>query len=85
MVSLVIITFFVQIRYGHVFTVNSQKKLAIRVLTVYLLTLMVSALMLYAIDRLPAFTEPLVAIKRTVLVAFPAVFAATVVDSLHGN
>lgn len=43
-------------------------------LTAYLVTLTVSALMLSAIDSLPAFAEP--------LAALPAVFAATV-DSLH--
>ena len=48
----------------------------------YLLTLLVSAIVLLTIDRLPAITDPLVAFKRLVIVSFPASFAATVVDSL---
>ncbi len=41
-----------------------------------------SAAVLFAIDKLPLFTKTLVAIKRTIIVAFPASFAATVVDSI---
>lgn len=55
-----------------------------RVLTTYGLTLLISALLLLGIDRLELFTDPLVALKRTILVAFPASFAATAVDSLRG-
>ena len=58
-------------------------ELIARVMTVYLLTLTISTLILFAIDRLPLVTDPLLALKRVVLVSFPAVFAATVVDSLH--
>ena len=80
--SLVFISFFVQTTYRHDFSFPSQKDLAARVASVYGLTLVVSAAVLFAVDRLPLITETLVALKRTVLVAFPACFAATVVDSL---
>ncbi len=43
--------------------------------------MMVAATVLFAVDRLPLFTDTLVAVKRTIIVAFPASFAATVVDS----
>ena len=82
LIALAAISFFVQTRYCHEFTFSSQKELVIRVLTVYLLTLLVSAVVLLTIDRLPAITDPLVAFKRLVIVSFPASFAATVVDSL---
>ncbi len=50
-------------------------------LTVYGVTMLIAAAVLFAVDRLPVFTETMVAIKRTIIVAFPASFAATVVDS----
>lgn len=80
--SLVFISFFVQTAYRHDFSFKSQKQLAARVLAVYSLTLVVAAMVLFAIGKLPVVTETLVALKRTVIVAFPASFAATVVDSL---
>ena len=52
-----------------------------RVLSTYGLTLLISAGLLVGVDQLD-FEYPLVGLKRTVLVAFPASFAATVVDSL---
>jgi uncharacterized membrane protein len=55
-----------------------------RVLSTYGLTLVIAALLLFGVDHLDLFEQPLVAVKRTVLVAFPACFAATVVDHLGG-
>jgi uncharacterized membrane protein len=80
--SLVFISVFVKTTYRHDLTFSSQKELAARVLTVYGLTLVVVAAVLFAIGKLPLVTETAVAVKRTILVAFPASFAATVVDSL---
>lgn len=79
--SLLIIAGFVQTSYKHSLTASSQKELATRVLTVYGVTMLIAAAVLFAVDRLPLFTETMVAIKRTIIVAFPASFAATVVDS----
>ena len=79
--SLIFITGFVHTRYSHTMTVSSQKDLATRVLTVYCLTLLVAAAVLFAVNRLHPIAETIVAIKRTIIVAFPASFAATVVDS----
>ena len=80
--SLVFISVFVQTTYRHNFSFSSQKQLVVRVLSVYGLTLLVAAAVLLAVDRLPVGIQTLVAIKRTIIVAFPASFAATVVDSL---
>jgi uncharacterized membrane protein len=52
-----------------------------RVLSTYGLTLLISALILFAVDRLDLLVDPWVGIKRAILVAFPASFAATAVDS----
>lgn len=81
-VSLICVSVFVQTAYRHEFSFESQKDLAARVFSVYVLTLMTAAAVLFAIGKLPLVTETLVAIKRTIIVAFPACFAATVVDSM---
>lgn len=52
-----------------------------RVLSTYGLTLVISALILFGVDRLDLFVHPWIGIKRTILVAFPASFAATAVDN----
>lgn len=83
--SLVVISVFVQTAYRHDFSASSQKALYQRVFSVYGLTLLVAAVVLFAIDKLPLLTETGVAVKRTILVAFPACFAATVFDSLGGS
>jgi len=79
--SLLIIAGFVQTSYKHSLTASSQKELLTRVLTVYGVTMLIASSVLFAVDRLPLFTDTLVAVKRTIIVAFPASFAATVVDS----
>jgi uncharacterized membrane protein len=71
--------------HGHVGDPSSRKVFWQRVTTTYFLTLGISALLLFGVDRLNVLSEPLVAIKRTILVAFPASFAATVVDGLPGD
>ena len=55
-----------------------------RVLSTYGLTFVIAALLLFAVGHLDVLGHPWVAIKRTVLVAFPACFAATAVDRLGG-
>ena len=54
-----------------------------RVLSTYGVTLLISAALLFGVDRFDLLGEPIVSLKRTILVAFPASFAATVVDSLR--
>jgi uncharacterized membrane protein len=54
-----------------------------RVFSTYGLTLVISSLILFGVDRLELFVDPWVGIKRTILVAFPASFAATAVDSFR--
>ena len=54
-----------------------------RVAVVYGLTLAASALILLAVNRFPLDSEPMVAIRRAILVALPASSAAILVDSLH--
>jgi len=53
-----------------------------RLLSNYLITLTIAAMILLLVDKLPLFEDPGVALRRMILVAFPATFSATVVDSL---
>ena len=54
-----------------------------RVLSTYGLTLAISAFILLGVDHLDFIPHPIVAFTRTILVAFPASFAATAVDTLR--
>ncbi len=59
-----------------------QWELTKRVVFVYLITFVVSAMILCLLQKLPMMSDPLTALNRTVLVAFPGCFSGTVVDSL---
>jgi uncharacterized membrane protein len=54
-----------------------------RLVMTYGVTLLVCAGILTLLDKFPLFSDTAVALKRLVLVAFPASFSATVVDSLR--
>lgn len=61
---------------------TNRKVFLQRVLSTYGLTLFIAALLLFGIDRLELLSDPITGLKRAILVAFPACFAATVVDCL---
>lgn len=54
----------------------------LRIFSVYIITLVISAMILFAIDHFPLMTEPVATLKRMIIIAFPASFSATIVDSL---
>ena len=56
-----------------------------RVLATYGVTFLIGAALLFGVDRLELFTDPLTGLKRAILVAFPASFAATAVDSFGSS
>jgi len=56
-----------------------------RVVGTYGISLLIAALLLFGFDRLDLFEQPLIALKRTILVAFPASFAATTIDSFSNR
>ena len=63
-------------------SVGPDRKIFLRrVFSTYFLTLLIASLLLLGVDRLELFSNPLVGLKRAILVAFPASFAATAVDS----
>ncbi len=80
--SLVFISWFTYRRYYHGELDTKRGELFNRVAAAYLITLLVATGILIAIDRWPILTDPAVATKRTILVAFAGSFSATVVDSL---
>ena len=57
----------------------------VRVLSTYGLTVLVSAMLLLGVDRLELFSDPILGLKRSLLVAFPASFSATTVDSFASD
>ena len=59
-----------------------ERQFLLRVSTAYLVTFCVATLLLTLFDKCPWTEEPATALKRVVLVTFPASFSATVVDSL---
>ncbi|MDC5809376.1 TIGR02587 family membrane protein [Vibrio europaeus] len=70
--------------YESVFQHNvSNRKLVfiIRIIVAYLITALVVMLVLFCINKLPLLTEPLVAIKRVIIISMPASMGAIFVDS----
>ncbi len=59
----------------------NRKVFVQRVLSTYFVTLLIAALLLLGVDRLELLVDPVVGLKRAILVAFPASFAATAVDN----
>ena len=81
LLSLGFITLFA---YQSVFQANIIKRrraFLMRVVVAYLLTLIVVAVVLLALNKLPLLTEPLLALKRIILIAMPASMGAIIVDS----
>ncbi|GGQ14632.1 DUF2391 family protein [Shewanella litoralis] len=79
--SLAFITIFA---YQSVFQGNIVKRrraFLLRVVAAYLLTLLVVGIVLLALNKLPLMTEPILALKRIILIAMPASMGAIIVDS----
>jgi uncharacterized membrane protein len=53
-----------------------------RIVAIYFISTLSVILVLFLIDKLPVFKEPVIAFKRVVIIAFPAIFGATVTDYL---
>ena len=80
-VSVLLLATVIYVIHGHEGRPLSHKAFILRVVGTYAATFAISALLLLGLDRLDLFQEPLIALKRTILIAFPASFAATLVDS----
>ncbi|UTJ07706.1 DUF2391 family protein [Arcobacter roscoffensis] len=53
----------------------------IRIIIAYIISAFVVALVLISIDKLPLLTEPIIAIKRLIVITMPASMGAIIVDS----
>ncbi len=70
--------------YQSVFQRNIKHRLpvfVIRIIIDYSMAALVVALVLLCIDKLPLLSEPIVALKRIIIIAMPASMGAIVVDS----
>ncbi|KHD25867.1 hypothetical protein NM09_03700 [Vibrio caribbeanicus] len=52
-----------------------------RIVSAYLMAAMVVALVLLCIDKLPLFSDPLLSLRRVIVITMPASMGAIVVDS----
>ncbi|TNF16685.1 MAG: DUF2391 domain-containing protein, partial [Vibrionaceae bacterium] len=52
-----------------------------RILIAYVITALVVGFVLLALDKLPLLAEPIVSLKRIIVIAMPASMGAIVVDS----
>ncbi|HHF3108434.1 TPA: DUF2391 family protein [Vibrio diabolicus] len=79
--SVIFLSFFA---YQSVFQSHIKNRVSIfifRVVIAYLIAAVVVALVLFCLDKLPLMHEPLVAIKRVIVITMPASMGAIVVDS----
>lgn len=79
--SVIFLSFFA---YQSVFQSHIKNRVSIfifRVVIAYLIAAVVVALVLFCLDKLPLMSEPLVAIKRVIVITMPASMGAIVVDS----
>ncbi|EPR7483093.1 DUF2391 family protein [Vibrio alginolyticus] len=79
--SVIFLSFFA---YQSVFQSHIKNRVSIfifRVVIAYLIAAVVVALVLFCLDKLPLMNEPLVAVKRVIVITMPASMGAIVVDS----
>ncbi len=70
--------------YNSVFQGNIKYRIPVflwRIAIAYLLAAFVVALVLLSLDKLPLFTEPVIAFKRLIVITMPASMGAIIVDS----
>lgn len=79
--SIIFLSFFA---YQSVFQSRIRHRISIfifRVFIAYSIAAIVVALVLLCLDKLPVLSEPLVALKRVIVITMPASMGAIVVDS----
>ena len=81
--SILLVAFFGFYKFYHGSLQGKATEFITRVFTVYFIANLVALIGLLIIDKLPLVEDPMVAINRIILVAFPASFSATIVDSLR--
>jgi uncharacterized membrane protein len=82
LLSAAFVALFVYMKAYHGHLRKHLKPFVSRVVATYVITLVVAAVLLALLEKLPVGEDPATALRRIFLVAFPAAFSATVVDSL---
>jgi uncharacterized membrane protein len=80
--SIIFLAFFA---YQGVFQGKIEQRIGgfiIRIIIAYLITGCIVALVLFSIDKFPLASEPLIAIKRLIVISMPASMGAIIVDGL---
>lgn len=80
------VTFLGIYAYYSVFQTQVSKRydiFVLRIFIAYFISALVVALVLLALNKLPIIDEPVIALKRLILIAMPASMGAIVVDSFN--
>ena len=80
--SFITVSFFVYFNFYKVKLKGHIIEFVKRIIAIYFITALSVMLVLFLIDKLPISLEPMVAFKRVVIIGFPAIFGATITDSL---
>ncbi|GAB7219771.1 DUF2391 family protein [Vibrio comitans] len=70
--------------YQSVFQKNIRQRLFVfvfRIFIAYMMTALVVSLVLFCLDKLPLFIDPITSLKRVIVITMPASMGAIVVDS----
>ena len=74
------IAFFVYFNFYRNYLKEHLKDYILRVITIYFVSLLVVGVFLIIIQKTPWFTEPILALKRLLIITFPCSMSATVSD-----
>lgn len=78
------VTFLGLFAYGSVFQGNIKYRVpvfVVRIVIAYVIAALVVALVLFSLNKFPLLTEPVIAMKRMIVIAMPASMGAIIVDS----
>jgi uncharacterized membrane protein len=84
LIMLLSVSFLALFAYQSVFQANILHRnfvFIFRIVIAYLITLFVVSLVLLSLDKFPLMTDPIIAIKRLIIIAMPASMGAIIVDS----
>lgn len=81
LLSVVFLSFFA---YESVFQANIKYRVPVfisRILIAYTIAAIIVALILFSLDKFPLLSEPIIALKRLIVITMPASMGAIIVDS----
>jgi len=70
--------------YESVFQANIKYRIPVfisRIIIAYVIAALIVALILFSLNKFPLLTEPLIALKRLIVITMPASMGAIIVDS----